>query len=505
MRKFWTRAVALLLASAMLAGCGGKDRKLNGQAALDAVLSQVKFDTELSEVGSNAVLYFPDLPEGTQIQLYTGSGYFADEAVLLTLPNESDSGKAMKVVENHLKELRNQFMNYVPEEVGKIDAAVTVQNGNQILLVITNDTAKVNELLSGSDSSENTSTTGNEDAASESTTFPVNETLGPLPGATTATTAPEKTQYPQLTSQSGEYHDYGTGVIRVDNKAYEQYTFVESSTQPYVDIINSVAEKLKGDAKVYDIAIPTAVGIILPDDIAKKLPGNSDQNDAINRIFSKMSDDVVKVNPYDNLMKHRDEYLYFHTDYHWNGRGAYYAYEAFCQAKGITPYKLDERKEQKFENFLGVLYNKNSGGDEILKNNPDTVEAFNPHSPNAKMRYTDQKGKTYDWSIIMDVSDWDNSSKYSTFAAGDNPIAVFENPDVTDGSVAVVVKESYGNALLPYLVDHYSTIYEIDYRYWTGSLVDFVREKGASDLIFANNLHMIGSSFLIGKLANVAK
>ena len=103
----------------------------------------------------------------------------------------------------------------------------------------------------------------------------------------------------------------------------------------------------------------------------------------------------------------------------------------------------------------------------------------------------------------MDVSNWKTSTKYSTFAGGDNPFAVFTNPDVTDGSVCVVVKESYGNALLPYLVDHYSTIYEIDYRYWNGNLIDFAAEKNANDLIFANNLSMIGSSLLIGKLAGI--
>lgn len=490
MRKIWMQVAALMLAAVMLAGCGSKEEPMDGQAALEKILSQVKFDTELSEVGSNAVLYFPDLPEGTEIRLYSGSGYFADEAVLLTLPKDSDGKKAMKVVDHHLKELRSQFQNYVPEEVGKIDAAVTVQSDNQILLVITSDTDTVRSILNSSG-----------DATVPAATAAVNETLGPIPSQTVAV----EPQYPQLHSKSGTYYDYGTGVIRVDDTAFEQYSYVDSAAQAYADIVNRVAEKLKGEVQVYDMAIPTAIGIVLPDDIANTLPNNSDQNAAINKIFSKISDDVVKVNSYDNLMEHRSEYLYFHTDYHWNGRGAYYAYEAFCEAKGITPYTLEERRAQEFDDFLGVLYWKNSNEDEVLKANPDTVEAFHPYSPNAKMRYTDQKGNTYDWKIIMDVSDWDPSTKYSTFAAADNPIAVFENPDVTDGSVAVVVKESYGNALLPYLVDHYSTIYEIDYRYWTGNLVDFARENGADDLIFANNLTMIGSNFLIGKLADVAK
>ena len=102
----------------------------------------------------------------------------------------------------------------------------------------------------------------------------------------------------------------------------------------------------------------------------------------------------------------------------------------------------------------------------------------------------------------MDVTGWDAGTLYNTFAAGDNPISILENDNVTDGSVCVVVKESYGNALMPYLIDHYSIIYEVDYRYWDGNLIDFAKEVGADDMIFANNLMMISSDLLVAKLAD---
>ena len=139
----------------------------------------------------------------------------------------------------------------------------------------------------------------------------------------------------------------------------------------------------------------------------------------------------------------------------------------------------------------------------MLKENPDTVEAYLPKSKTATMKYTDTKGQTYDWPIIYDVTEWKASTKYSAFAGADNPISVFTNPEVKDGSVCVVVKESFGNALLPFLVDNYSTIYEIDYRYWKGDLVKFALENKANDLIFANNLEMISTNMLVGQLAGI--
>ena len=40
-----------------------------------------------------------------------------------------------------------------------------------------------------------------------------------------------------------------------------------------------------------------------------------------------------------------------------------------------------------------------------------------------------------------------------------------------------MIKDSYGNALIPYLVDHYQYLYWIDFRYYKGSIYDLVAEK----------------------------
>lgn len=289
----------------------------------------------------------------------------------------------------------------------------------------------------------------------------------------------------------------------MDDAAFELYDYAEPSAEAYAALVSKAADALAGKTTVYDLAIPTAIGVVLPDDIAQILPGYTDQGEAIQNLFSKMSDRVVTVDCFGDLMMHRDEYLYFRTDFHWNGRGAYYAYEAFCRAAGFDAIPLEERAEKQFDGFLGALYWNYSGEDPALAGDPDTVFAYCPKSAGVGMTFTGREGNTYPWDIITDVSGWKASAKYNTFAGSDNPFAVFTNPDVTDGSVCIVVKESYGNALLPYLVDHYSTIFEIDYRYWEGNLIEFAMEQEADDLIFANNLSMIRSNLMIGKLAGI--
>lgn len=207
--------------------------------------------------------------------------------------------------------------------------------------------------------------------------------------------AQPQVEYPVLKSHSGTYHDYGTCAIRVDNTAFEQYGYSDSLVADYAALVSRTADALAGKVTVYDLAIPTAIGVVLPDDIAEIIPGYTDQGDAIQKIFAKMSDNVVTVDCFDNLMRHRDEYLYFHTDYHWNGRGAYYAYESFCETKSIEAVGLDERNEKQFDGFLGALYWNNCGEDPVLEGNPDTVLTYCPKSERASMTYTDKKGDTY--------------------------------------------------------------------------------------------------------------
>ena len=54
-----------------------------------------------------------------------------------------------------------------------------------------------------------------------------------------------------------------------------------------------------------------------------------------------------------------------------------------------------------------------------------------------------------------------------------------------------MVKDSYGNAFLPFLVDHYQTVYIIDYRSSEEGLVTFVKENDVQDVIFLTSLSSI--------------
>ena len=292
------------------------------------------------------------------------------------------------------------------------------------------------------------------------------------------------------------------GVYVVGSAGYEMYNYVGSLAEKYQSTVNAVADSLSGVSQVYAMAIPLSSGITLPDELFSDIPG-SDQAQAEKDILAGMGQNVKTIPLHDVMMSHRTEYIYFRTDHHWTALGAYYAYVQFCTAKGITPHNLSDYEVSQFPGFLGSFYN-DGGKPDAMKNDPDTVNAYHPVSATASMKHGDNENSPLTGGqVIFDESTASASLKYGTFIMGDNPFTVIENPEVSNGESCIVVKESFGNAFVPFLVDHYQTVYVVDYRYYSGSITQLARDKGVKDVLFVNNLSAIRGSYQMGKLAGV--
>jgi hypothetical protein len=154
-----------------------------------------------------------------------------------------------------------------------------------------------------------------------------------------------------------------------------------------------------------------------------------------------------------------------------------------------------------FDNFIGTLYSA-SNQTPSLAANPDTITAYIPLSTNT-LTYTDTDGNVVDYDIIHDVSDWDSGAKYNCFIAGDEPYEEIHNPNMSDGSSCVVIKESFGNAFVPFLVDNYENVYVVDYRYYPEGLTALIRDKNIQDVIFLNNIAAATTSSLVENIAEI--
>ena len=314
-------------------------------------------------------------------------------------------------------------------------------------------------------------------------------------------TAREKVKAPNERVMAQDIQDNIMKGLYVKNgAAYSIYYFSKKAVKQYANALNACAAALEGKATVYSLLVPNNSGAMLTEQELKDL-GGSDQEQAIKYFNSLYNPDVLPVDVYNELRAHNDEYIYFRTDHHWTQLGAYYAYLDYCEIANITPVDIESLETKTFSPFLGAFYQQLNS--DAMKNNPDYVQAYIPASTN-NMRYKKQgETKWIKHNVIQDVTGWNDGSLYSTFVAGDEPLAKIVNPKLKDGSSVLVVKDSFGNAFVPWLVDNYQYVYVIDFRYYDGNIPEFVEKNNVRNVIFLNNISMAGTTTVADKLMSM--
>ena len=174
------------------------------------------------------------------------------------------------------------------------------------------------------------------------------------------------------------------------------------------------------------------------------------------------------------LQEAAGDYIYYRTDHHWTARGAYIGYRQYCQAKGITPKSYDEFGVVCVsKDFYGTLYSKALDPAAV----PDEVNL-----PESLPKITAE----YDGSVhdsIYDESKLETKDKYAVFFGG-NYGEVVINTDADSNKTLLVVKDSFANSMIPYLLDDYSRITMVDLRYYRGNLQQEVEDNSVTDLLF---------------------
>lgn len=276
-----------------------------------------------------------------------------------------------------------------------------------------------------------------------------------------------------------------------DNAGVMLFGGSKSTGTRYAELISAYKTALSDDVNVYNMVVPTSVEFYLPKKFQKY---SSSEKDAIDHIYSSYTADVIPIDAYSEIAAHTDEYIYLRTDHHWSQRGAYYAYCAFAKALGQTPPSLsDDYDEKTKDGFVGSLYNYT--GDITLKNSPEIFTYYVPKS--------EYQAYYYDYATLAPKG---AGPLFYESVSGGNCYGMFIGADaihtrietkLDTGRKICVFKESYGNAFVPYLVDSFDEIYVIDIRYFGRNAVDYIKEKGITDVLFINNAFAANTNSLI--------
>ncbi|MGB3006887.1 MAG: DHHW family protein [Chitinophagaceae bacterium] len=314
--------------------------------------------------------------------------------------------------------------------------------------------------------------------------------------------ANEKTDTTKELSQTGPLPDDGaTGEVKkrvfvFKNRAFEMFGGGAAMGKSYADVINNFSRILPG-VQVYNLIIPVALEFEITEKYAKLQKPN---RPAIENIYNSLDSNIKKVWAIDEIRKHRSEYIYFNTDHHWTSLGAYYAYRAFCQTAGLIPVSLDTVASKTKSSFLGSLYRLTR--DPGLQSNPDSV------------RYYLFRDSVNFFIGSNTIGYWNKSKMYGEGASGANSYSVFLQGDLPvvkmetqhkNGRKIAIVKESYGNAFAPFLINNYEKVIVVDQRYYTGNFIAMLKAEGINELLFINNIFAAHTPFHIEKIKGLKK
>lgn len=333
----------------------------------------------------------------------------------------------------------------------------------------------------------NVSRIDRESVAAAETTGPAETTQPPETSAVsgeTAQTAQTTTTAAATTTESEEPEpdpvEVGDGIVLVGDRAISVYGGSFSRGESYADILNRYQEELGADVRVYSMVAPTAVSFYLPDSYAGYTGSEIDNIDHINENL----DGVIPVDAYHALEAHTDEAIYARTDHHWLPLGAYYAAQAFAQAADVPFAPLSDYTPVTKSGYVGSMYTFTKSA--VLRDNPEDFTYYVPENHYTTTYYDTDFTNERDGNLLISLDNVEPVSWYLVFMGGDDRIT-HVSTDVDNDRTLVIVKDSYGNALVPCLTQSFSDIYVIDMRYFDLNAVSFMQQVGATDVLFAMN------------------
>ncbi|MEO7924810.1 MAG: DHHW family protein [Chitinophagaceae bacterium] len=318
-----------------------------------------------------------------------------------------------------------------------------------------------------------------------------------IPRDTIKTIPVKEVIIPEVLPDDGQVGIRKGAVFIFKNRGFELFSGGQAMGKQYAAVINMYNHLEIPGLKIYNLVIPNGFEFEVTERYKDKVKPNKK---AINDIYATEDTGIIKINAVDEIRKHRTEYIYFNTDHHWTSLGAYYAYRSFCAAAGLIPVSLDSIPSKVKPGFLGLFYRLTRSN--ILKNNPDSVRYY--LFPDSVNFYIGASSIGYWAKSRMYAEQVSGENSYSVFLQGDLPVCKMETQHKNGRKIALV-KESYGNAFAPFLVNNYEKIIVVDQRSYKGDFIAMLKAEGINELLFINNIFAAHTQFHIDDIRALYK
>lgn len=300
---------------------------------------------------------------------------------------------------------------------------------------------------------------------------------------------PGRDQWMQIatTSQYLLYHREINGVyLGEDHYLFDKVVDSDLSEKNYRTNLSYVTVmKAATDADVSVMLIPSP-GTVL----TEKLPTRAVLYDAVP--YESLGEEICEADSVrwiqtkdalERADRNSFDQIYFCTDHHWTTNGAYVGAKTYLETQNIQIAEQDIFDVQTVsDEFYGTLYSKVAGLPGTHADNVDIPRALPENlviesdSAPADALGADGEKEMPQLTGIYDLSKLGMKDKYAVYFGGNYGKITIKNLQAEGKGSLLIIKDSYANSMIPYLLNNYEQITMIDLRYYNESVPELVAE-----------------------------
>lgn len=270
--------------------------------------------------------------------------------------------------------------------------------------------------------------------------------------------------------ENGVYH--GKGGYLIEDAA----TPDEENLSKNIAAINALADSKA--AAVYTMIVPNAVSIL-----SNKLPAFApvrSQNEDLTTFRNRLSVNVHDIDVAEALTDHANEQLYYRSDHHWTTTGAYYGFLEAAKTLNIDGSSITYDVYKVSNDFVGTMASTSGYACDA-----DTIEAYIPANSPVQyvIEYVEEQQK---YPSVFRSEQLETYDKYTFFLGGNSPILRIKTTAITNRRL-LLVKDSYANCLVPFLIPYYKEIVVVDPRYYYGDIFSEMANEQLTEVLFLYN------------------
>ncbi len=267
------------------------------------------------------------------------------------------------------------------------------------------------------------------------------------------------------------------GVYVGDDRLLDADISERNISEENISAINKFRENYSGT--VYFTAVPTSSGVY-GDVLPEYLLSNPEKNQ-IDSLYNAIDDSIRKIDTYNILKMLNDSYIYYRNDTKLTSYGAYYVYRTVIQKLGFLPSAYDKYTIKHItSDFKGNLYSR------CLYNGtkPDIIDVYSYSGGAEITSCTAYKNNGMSYRKTLNDADFLLSGNMYRMYLGEEEPFIRIKTSVNNEKKLLLIKDSYADCFIQFLIQHYSEIAVISPEYMEKNISYFIDPNNYEQTLF---------------------